>query len=457
MFQRTVALAFPSSSRRIKVAILGSGLSGCSAANTLVEYSKRQQRLPSAGQSGLSNEHKDGVSSINEPIFDITICEAGRGIGGRMSTRKVMDDEGGTVKYQFDHGCQYIFPPKTNEFQQELARWRELGWIKQWNGKFGTVRGSGESVYSVVGENGVEDERYVGVPSMNSICENMLQTNIDQSSECESTITVLTQTHVSAEHISSNSNNNHVWQLQNIKNNELLDTFDWLVVTDRNSAAPHRKDLRSADLDEHFRKPINESIESLKSCTVMLAFEKRLPLPFDVMRFDNHDTNAMMKQNFGMLGWIARDSSKPGRQTDESEVDCWVLQSTADEATRLLNRIDLKGAPLDTIRDAIKDAMVQDFLKAIPTLMNTQHQHTKAVAIEIPNVVYAAGHRWGAAFPKHITHDCVFPTKEFHFDVRKHFIACGDYFTPYHGSVESAWLSGHAAAQELLRFTSKAK
>ena len=61
-------------------------------------------------------------------------------------------------------------------------------------------------------------------------------------------------------------------------------------------------------------------------------------------------------------------------------------------------------------------------------------------------VLLAQGHRWGTAFP-------VAPFDgggKFYLDREHAFAACGDYFTPFSGRVEGAWLSGSSLADELL-------
>jgi renalase len=79
----------------MKVAIIGAGIAGLSAAN----------RLRTAGA-------------------DCTVFEKGRGLGGRMATRRVND-------LQFDHGAQY-FTARGVRFQSRLAHWRNQGIVAEW-------------------------------------------------------------------------------------------------------------------------------------------------------------------------------------------------------------------------------------------------------------------------------------------------------------------------------------
>jgi len=90
----------------LRVAVLGSGISGSAAARTLAEK---------------------GVK--------VTVFEAGRGVGGRMSTRRTRDEH----NYQFDHGAQYIGSPKTDTFRHILDQWKSDDWVREWEGDFWTV------------------------------------------------------------------------------------------------------------------------------------------------------------------------------------------------------------------------------------------------------------------------------------------------------------------------------
>lgn len=426
MIRRTTSLAI-SSHHRIKVAILGSGISGCTAAATLLDSPNN--------------------SSNN---FDISVYEGGRGIGGRMSTRRINDESGNTL-YQFDHGCQYISTPKTECFRKELNKWQEQGWVQPWKGSFATVNAASMSSTSEIElciEPSDGKEKYVGYPTMNTMCENLLlQTQSEQS-----TINVVTgkQARAVAVHSTEEVLGRPSWRLYH--NDELLGTYDWLVVTDRNSAQELRPDLADANNVMEY-KQVNKHIESIKSCTTMIAFEKPLPLPFDGITFDYNSNQAVMRDEFKSLGWAARDSSKPGRSRNKDSPECWVLQSNPEEATRLLN--ELQNAALPQIREKIREQMVNDFINCIPTLM-AKSGCNDSKQMSTPKIVDSIGHRWGAAFPSFIkqkgTEDQnMFKQVECQVFPEQQFAACGDYFGTHAGRVEGAFLSGRAAAEKVLK------
>ena len=367
----------------LRVAILGSGVAGSTVARTLADR---------------------GVQ--------VTVFEAGRGIGGRTSTRITRDD----ARYQFDHGAQYISKPKTDLFQGALDQWKRDGWVKDWSGDFGTAAGSAGHIRMQLEVDLEKKERWVGYPAMHTICRNLLH---------HENIRVKLQTRANAMY---KEDEDSKWDLIHGKDKTNLGSFDWLIATDRNSGAHFRKDLSSAGVDE-FRKGVR-SIQSVKSLTAMVVFEKPLGLEIDGIQFDPKSTDGA----FGSLGWAARDTSKPGRDRMDGK-ECWVLQSHPDAAKGILKGMKKIGE----IREKAKDVLVQDFLKSIPVLAGNEN-------VNVPQVVTAVGHRWGAAFP--------LPSQEYkdmdsQLIAEKQFVACGDYFGALPGRVEGAYLSGISAADQL--------
>lgn len=360
----------------LRVAVLGSGISGATAARTLADR---------------------GVQ--------VTVFEAGFGLGGRMSTRITRDEH----RYQFDHGAQYIGRPKTKEFEETLNSWKEEGWVKEWEGSFASVYGA-----DCIAEE-VKKERWVGYPGMHSICRNLLH---------HKNIKVKTQTQAHALQPNGQSTE---WQLIHGKTRENLGKFDWLVASDRNSAAHYRKDLSMVNVEE-FSSGVKQ-IKSVKSLTAMVVFDQPINLKANGIQFTGKDPQ------YGTLGWAARDSSKPGRERKDGH-ECWVLQSHPDAAKELL-----KGKQsLSQIREMAKEVLVRDFIASIPHL-------TEDELIHIPSVTTSIGHRWGAAFP--------IPSKdlskmESQMITNMNFVACGDYFGGLSGRVEGAYLSGRSAAIDIL-------
>jgi len=386
----TTTAAAAAMANRVRVAVLGSGVSGATAARALAE-------------KGLQ----------------VTVVEAGHGIGGRTSTRitNVRDTSPDAIHYQFDHGAQYMGRPKTEAFRLALDDWQARGWVRPWDGKFADEVGDGTVV--------VEDqpkERFVGYPGMHSICQGLLQhDNID---------VVL---HTRADAVFDESARQ--WQLANAKANSSLGTFDWLVASDRLSIGDRRSDLPKKDL-KGFRQSV-KNVQNVKCLTAMVVFESPVDIPLDGVRFSGES-----QDDFGCLGWIARDSSKPGRQRTDGH-ECWVLQTHPHAAHSILNSIN--GRPtVDRVRQRAKEALVEGFLKAIPKLATAGGGSTPA----IPPIKEAIGHRWGAAFPV-VKDGSGLSMEESGMDESKRFVSCGDYYGVYAGRIEGAYLSGASAAAQL--------
>ena len=351
----------------LRVAILGSGISGSAAARHLAD---------------------EGVS--------VTVFEMGKSVGGRMSTR-IMPY--GTKIYNFDHGCQYISKPKTEIFNAALNRWKDMGVVKSWDtGMFATTTLDGSVV--------IEDkkERWVGYPRMSSIPHYLLD---------HKNIEVKLQTHAKLERVASR------WQLVQEDGEASSGTFDWLVCTDRMSIS------RDIFLDD-FGKDIDK-IETIKSLTAMVVFESPLDLSLDGIQFNDE----------GLLGWAARDTSKPGRSREDTH-ECWVLQSSPKAAKEILQEANTEN--LNEIRELACASLVSAFLKRIPSV--------RKVSKPVPAVVTAIGHRWGAAFPISSSH---FVDMDFKVIEAKQFVACGDYFSSMTGRIEGAYTSGRLSAEAILK------
>jgi renalase len=105
-----------------------------------------------AGISGLT------AARFLKDLAEITLFEKARGPSGRVSTRR--EDP-----YAFDHGAQY-FTARTKPFQDFIQPLLNDGIISRWNAKY--VRLNGNQI--VERRNWADEEpRYVGVPGMNQV------------------------------------------------------------------------------------------------------------------------------------------------------------------------------------------------------------------------------------------------------------------------------------------------
>jgi renalase len=106
----------------MNVVVVGSGLSGLMASRTLVEHG-----------------------------HDVVVFDKGRGVGGRLATRRVGEGV-------FDHGAQF-FTVREEEFDRHVQHWIAAGAVREW------CRGFGPD------QDGFP--RYVGTAGMTSIAKHL--------------------------------------------------------------------------------------------------------------------------------------------------------------------------------------------------------------------------------------------------------------------------------------------
>ena len=115
-----------------KIAVIGAGLSGATAAAALAE----------AG-------------------FEVRVFEKARGMGGRMATRRQSG-------FEFDHGAQY-FTVRSRDFSEAVESWIKRGLAAPWNARFASL----DQGHILSVSQGLP--RYVGTPRMNTIPREMLR------------------------------------------------------------------------------------------------------------------------------------------------------------------------------------------------------------------------------------------------------------------------------------------
>ncbi len=250
------------------VAVIGAGISGLFAARTLQDH-------------GLQ----------------VTVFEKGRGVGGRMSTRRV--DCGMT----FDHGAQY-FTARDQRFIRYVDSWMEQGLVAKWPDP---KRGTDQKI--VVLENGMiksqsnSNDRFVAAPTMNAIAKHLahginvqVQTRVAKVSPAGRSSVQLGAQAIELFDESGNS----------------LGQFDRLIVS-----APAEQ---TVELLEEF-PDLGQSISKIKMnpCwATMVAFDKHKPIT-------DQWAGAFLHDSF--LSWASRNNTKPGRKQD---VEHFVIHANPD-------------------------------------------------------------------------------------------------------------------------------
>ncbi len=228
-----------------------------------------------AGISGLSY-----ARTLADHGLPVTVFEKSRGVGGRMATRR--SDNGAA----FDHGAQY-FTVRDERFQNCVDSWQHAGLVQRWTGR----------IVSLHDQNKDQDKsstaRFVACPGMNAICRHLAE-NLD----------VRTNTRVAPPTRCQGK-----WLVSDETGSE-LGRYDVVIVS---APAPQAGELLQGSHDLASRA---SSVRIAGCWALLVQFPARIDLDGD---------GAFVRDS--ALSWIARNSSKPGRNPD---VETWILHASAD-------------------------------------------------------------------------------------------------------------------------------
>ena len=313
-----------------------------------------------AGMAGLRC-----ARALVEAGVRVTVLDKSRGPSGRMSTRR---GEG----WACDHGAQY-FTARDPLFQAEVARWRAAGVADAWQARLTVLEADGRRA------GGGDEARFVGTPRMTAPAR-LLAEGLDL--RLQATVNALDRYP-------------HGWELASAERGLMPEAFDGVLLA---VPAPQAVPLLG---------PVVPALAEvaraarMQGCWALMArFEAPLALDFDAA-FVNH----------GPLRWIARDSSKPGREGPET----WTLHASAE-----WSETHLEDSP-----EQVAAALIAAF---------------RALGGEAP-LAWSA-HRWRYTITESaVEGGCVWAPED-------SIGLCGDWLNG--GRVEGAWLSGHALAQRVL-------
>ncbi len=322
-------------------------------ANKLLQ--KRRIAIIGGGMAGVT-----AARHLTRAGASVTVLEKSRGLGGRMATRRM---EGGTTA---DHGAQY-FTARTPAFQAFVQGGLDNGTFADWQPE---------------GRNGdTAPAWYVGTPAMNT----PLKAGADG-------IDVQLNNHVAA-----------VAREGNAVRLTLIDAadqwFDQVIIT---TPAPQAAALVQ---DRHPDMATALDGVTIAPCwTLMLVLDQPLAASFGVWRKDHP-----------MLGWAARNSSKPGR---DFIGDSWTVQANPAWSEQNL--------------ELEKEVAAEQLLTAFQTL----------VGAALSDVAQQTAHRW--RYAKTTT-----PLgKPFFKDEASRIYMAGDWCLG--ARVEYAFESGLAAARDVV-------
>jgi len=266
--------------------------------------------------AGVAGLHLGGL--LQAQGLSVEIFDKARGAAGRIATRRL--DYG-----SFDHGAQY-FTARDPRFVAQVEEWLAQGVVATWSAR--VVRLAEGAIRS----ESARPLRYVGVPSMSGIARDMARG-----------LKVSTGVRVASVRRADEK-----WTLVAEDGRE-ASGFDLLV-----SAVPAPQSLPFLTTSSELA--VRAQRAQFKPChALMIRFENPVEADFDAAFVEG-----------SALGWVAHDSSKPGRETSNA----WVLHSTAEWSEA---NLDL---PAEKVLESLSGAFAT------------------ALARKLPDVTGAAVHRW---------------------------------------------------------------
>jgi renalase len=374
----------------IAIALVAMATRSASALSALPAASQCRVAVCGAGVAGALTARR-----LAEAGMSVTCFEAGRGPGGRTSSRR-------TDLGHFDHGASY-FAPKTEAFAKIVEEWVSAGAAAEWRGRFGTLSD---------GAFRLDDDappRYVGTPRMSAIPRHLL---------AHEHITCVYGTRVKGADFDDG------WTLRDANGKE-LGRFDALVSSDRLMAsvagltAPPAVDTVLPELNDlpTFADAAGK-VESSRALVLMLGFAEAFgDVPFDAALVEGDD----------VVSYVSRDSSKPGRSGE-----LWTVHATPAYAERTLTAAAAEEDP----RAALQ-SKTPELVAAVSRLLAPWVPELPAPAVAVP-------HRWGAAFPSKPEGGTPPAISE----LGGRFVAVGDYLVG--PRVEGAVASAEAGAKLLI-------
>jgi renalase len=315
-----------------------------------------------AGIAGLS-----AANALVKAGQAVHLFEKSKGPGGRMSSKR--SDAGA-----LDMGAQY-FTARDRRFVTQLQAWQQQGHVAEWSPALYNAR-SGRMTPSPD-----EQARWVGMPRMSALTRSMA-TDIPASYGCR-----ITEVFRGKEH----------WQLLDAEGVN-HGPFSHVICA---MPAPQATALLAAAPK---LASVAAGVKMEPTWSVALGFATELDTALQACFVQDSP-----------LDWLARNQSKPGR---ESSMDTWVLHATSEWSRE---HIDLS-------HEAIIDALHGAFAELI--------------GCAVPAPSFSVAHRWLYAKPA--------ASHEFGAlaDADLGLYACGDWCLS--GRVEGAWLSGQDAVRRLL-------
>jgi len=331
---------------RGRVAVVGGGASGAACAREIARRSTRE----------------------------VCVFDAGRALGGRASTRE-------EARGRWDHGAAFAAASDGDDDDDDERAWRS--WIEEktrcgemvrWRGPFATVRASDGDARVVE----ASDARFAWSPSFDDVERRALE---------RAGVDVRTSARVVG-FARDDANGTVSVRYEAFGEGERTESgFECVVLADKNVATRRgeRGDAVLDSLDVDDIASAMRGVSSTPSLSLMVTLNRAPAVDFVGAEIVADDT----------LGWMANESSKPGRETRDV---CWVAHATEAYATSKVTEQSLKTRPGTPEHAAWMHDVERDMRDALLRVLRAV-ESPSASSDQPLEIVSARAHRWGAAFP----------------------------------------------------------
>ncbi len=222
---------------------------------------------------------------LDEKKFDVSFFDKSRGMGGRMSSRKIEN-------IRFDHGANCFGAVKSDAFKNFISDFLEQGFVCEWQGDFVFYNKKTDEFNSHEAK-----ERLVAKSQSNSLIKELIASKSNKETNLHTKISV----------VKKSALDDKKWILID-ENNKEFDDFDIVISS---APAPQTIDIFPKDFEflSHLKK-----VEYFATFALMISFDQKANFKYSHIAVKNSD-----------ISRIAYENSKPGRDFDK---DCFLIHSS---------------------------------------------------------------------------------------------------------------------------------
>jgi len=396
---------------KYNVAIIGGGITGATAAQTLAQYENVNIHLFDQGRRGVGG--RTSSRTVNSNTSDKTNNNNTINADTNVNTT----NDAAEPSMRWDHGCQF-FRADTDQFKLLVKDWMTKGLVQEWKGNFMSSPSASPS-RDFFGLPSLPPF-YVGADGMQSIPKGILHHILTQKQDTNEDdghpqLNLFTGTRVAQLERDEESKR---WKLFGTSgtsafhdtpekivqqsNDKIplgaMEGYDGIILTDVSSSFGkwHRA---SAGVPESFASKVRERVGSrVPLFTAMIAFETESGIPFDAATFDN-----------GNIWFASKSNAKPGMEDNSRTMkECWTLVSTPEYAMDKIEETPMQdpvtGDFIPQSKDYLTTVPGPDLIKAFCNDLTSKDGilgDNALSLVDIPKVVHVDAQRWGSAMPSH--------------------------------------------------------